>query len=55
MLPKLYKMQLKVSQKITCSKLPPSMRHIEINSVPVIAEESQRQQAKPSSIVANWI
>jgi len=41
--------------KIACSKLPPSVRRIEINSVPVITEESQRQQAKPTSTVANWI
>ncbi len=35
--------------------MPPSVRRIEINSVPVIVEESQRQQAKPTSTVANWI
>lgn len=46
---------VKCVTRMACSKLSPSVRRIEISPVPVLAEESQRQQTGPSSTVADWI
>lgn len=46
---------VKCVTKIACSKLPPSVRRIEIDSVPMVAEDGQRQQTNPTSSVVNWI
>jgi hypothetical protein len=46
---------VKCVTKIACSKLPPSVRRIEIDSVPMVAEDGPGQQANPTSTVVNWI